>query len=451
LKQARIRSKLSQKKRFKNKRPRTNDQEQTLIAMLSPLSPLSPRSQLSQPPQAAPHLARQAFTPSIASKLPDVGTTIFTVMTQLAIEHNAINLAQGFPNFPCAPELVEHAAHAMRDAAQHNMNQYAPMAGLMLLRERIAQMAHECYGAAYNPATEITVTPGATAALFAAIHAVVGAGDEVIVFEPCYDSYLPAVRLAGGVPVVSRLQFPSYSVDWDDLAGRITPRTRLIIFNTPHNPSGSVWSASDVLRLQELVRSTGIFVISDEVYEHIIFDGVQHQSAARFEELRARTFVIASFGKTFHVTGWKTGYCLAPEPLTREFRKVHQFNTFCSNTAAQYAFAQMLATPENYTSLGKFYERKRDYFRTLLADTGFDALDCAGSYFQLARYDRLSAAPAAAFARELTQQHGVAVIPVSAFHSDGSDDHVVRFCFAKTDETLEQAAALLRKIETITA
>jgi methionine transaminase len=381
-------------------------------------------------------------TPALASKLPEIGTTIFTVMTQLALDHNALNLAQGFPNFPCSPELIEHATKAMRDG----MNQYAPMPGLLLLRERIAQMAHECYAAAYDPATEITVTPGATAALFAAIHAVVRPGDEVIVFEPCYDCYLPSVRLAGGVPVVSRLQFPTYSVDWDDLESRITPRTRLIMFNTPHNPSGAVWSETDVLRLQDLVRDTGIFVISDEVYEHIIFDGKQHPSAARFEELRARTFVIASFGKTFHVTGWKTGYCLAPPAMTREFRKVHQFNTFCSNTPAQYAFAQMLAKPDNYTHLGEFYQQKRDQFRSLLASTRFDALECAGSYFQLARYDRISAASDADFARELAQKHGVAVIPVSAFHSDGTDNHVIRFCFAKTDEMLEAAAELLRKL-----
>lgn len=388
-------------------------------------------------------------SPVIASKLPDVGTTIFTVMTQLALDHHAINLAQGFPNFPPAPELIAHAAEAMRDVEQKGMNQYAPMAGLKPLRERIAQMAHERYGASYNPDTDITITPGGTAALYAAITAVVGAGDEVIVFEPCYDSYGPAIWLAGGIPVATLLRFPDYAVDWDDVAERITSRTRLIILNTPHNPSGAVWSEYDMERLAELVRERNIIVLSDEVYEHIIFDGAAHQSVARHEELRARSFIVSSFGKTFHVTGWKTGYCLAPEPMMKEFRKVHQFMTFCTNTPVQFAFAAMLANPDSYRSLGSFYEQKRDYFRSLLAGSRFDLLPCKGSYFQLARYDAISSESDTEFAVRLTKDHKVATIPVSVFYSDAqraSTHKVIRFCFAKTDETLECAAEILRTL-----
>jgi methionine aminotransferase len=381
--------------------------------------------------------------PRISSKLPDIGTTIFTVMTQLALDHNAINLAQGFPNFPPAPELIAHATEAMRDAEHKGMNQYAPMAGLRPLRERIAQMVQERYGAEYHPDTDITVTPGGTAALYAAISAVVGVGDEVIVLEPCYDSYIPAIRLAGGVPVTVSLRFPEYAVDWNVLADRITSHTRLIILNTPHNPSGAVWSIQDLERLAEIVRERNIFIVSDEVYEHIVFDGAEHQSMARHEELRERSFIVSSFGKTFHVTGWKTGYCLAPEPLTREFRKVHQFMTFCTNTPVQFAFAAMLARPSNYCSLGTFYQQKRDYFRSLLAGSRFELLPCKGSYFQLARYDAISQEPDTDFAVRLTKDHKVASIPVSVFYEQKTDHHVIRFCFAKTNETLEHAAEIL--------
>jgi methionine transaminase len=383
--------------------------------------------------------------PILASKLPDVGTTIFTVMTQLALEHNAINLAQGFPNFPPSEELIDHAAKAMRDG----MNQYAPMPGLKPLREQIAQMVHDRYGAVYDVDSEITVTPGATAALFCAIHAVVRPGDEVLVFEPCYDCYAPAVRLAGGVVKTTKLRFPNYSVDWADVERQLTPRTRLIIFNTPHNPSGAIWEKQDLERLAELVRGRDLFVISDEVYEHIVFnqrDGEQHQSIARHEELRERSFIISSFGKTFHVTGWKTGYCMAPEPCMREFRKVHQFVTFCTNTPAQYAFAKMLENPHNYRELGDLYERKRDYFRSLLNGSRFELLPCRGSYFQLGVYRAISDESDTAFTTRLTKESGVAAIPVSVFYSDGTDNRVVRFCFAKTDETLERAAELLRKL-----
>lgn len=381
-------------------------------------------------------------TPLISSKLPNVGTTIFTVMSQLAVEYRAINLAQGFPDFPCSERLIEYAERAMRDG----WNQYAPMPGMKSLREKLSAKTETLYGRCYNPDTEITITPGGTAALFSAISAVVGAGDEVIVFEPFYDSYIPVIELAGGVAMRSKLRFPEYRIDWDEVRTLVSSRTKLIILNTPHNPTGTVWSADDMLALQAIVQDTNIIILSDEVYEHIIFDGREHQSVARFPELAERSFIVFSFGKTYHVTGWKVGYCLAPEPLMREFRKVHQFVTFCTNTPAQHAFAGMLDDPMFYTELGSFYQQKRDHFRTLLAASRFELLPSEGSYFQLARYDAISNETDTDFAVRVTKEYGVATIPVSVFYSDATDNKVVRFCFAKTEKTLTNAAEILCKI-----
>jgi methionine aminotransferase len=376
------------------------------------------------------------------SKLPNVGTTIFTVMSELATKHRAINLAQGFPNFPAPAELLAFAHEAM----QRGMNQYAPMAGFMPLRERIAEKILHCYGASISPDSEITVTPGGTAALFAAIMAVVRAGDEVIVFEPCYDSYLPTLELCGAQVIRQQLTFPDYAIDWNALHASFSAKTRLIILNTPHNPTGSTWTADDMSKLAAMVRDTDCLILSDEVYEHIIFDGKSHESVLRNPELASRSFVVSSFGKTYHVTGWKTGYCVAPAELMQEFRKVYQFMNFASFTPSQVAFAEMLREPHHYESLPTFYERKRNHFRSLLQPSRFELLPSHGSYFQCARFDALSELSDSEFAKWLTITHGVATIPVSAFYADDVDNRVVRFCFAKTEETLEQAAEVLCRL-----
>ena len=379
---------------------------------------------------------------NLPSKLPKVGTTIFTVMSQMAHDYKAINLAQGFPNFSPSTELLEAATNAM----QRGLNQYAPMAGYQPLRERIAEKIEECYGRRVNTDTEITVTPGGTAALFAAMMATVHTGDEVIVLEPCYDSYLPTFELCGAVVKRIPLDFPDYTVNWDAVQQGVSAKTRMIVLNTPHNPTGSILRKADMERLAAIVRNTDIIILSDEVYEHITFDGEQHQSVLRTPELAERSFVVSSFGKTFHVTGWKTGYCVAPAELMREFRKVYQFMNFASFTPAQAAFAEILAYKAYYQTLPAFYQAKRDYFRQLMADSRFELLPSDGSYFQLARYSALSDMNDSDFAIWLTQMHGVSVIPVSAFYTDGTDNHIIRFCFAKTEETLERATEALRKI-----
>ncbi|TAE22236.1 MAG: aminotransferase class I/II-fold pyridoxal phosphate-dependent enzyme [Candidatus Kapaibacterium sp.] len=376
------------------------------------------------------------------SKLPNAQTTIFTVMSELAAKHDAINLAQGFPNFLPSPKLIEFAHEAM----QRGQNQYAPMAGLMLLRERIAVKIAADYGANVHAADEITITPGGTAALFAAMMAIVHKGDEVIVLEPCYDSYLPTLELCGAAVRRIPLKFPNYAVDWEAIRQAFTPRTRLLVLNTPHNPTGSVWSAQDMSELAVLTRDSNCIILSDEVYEHIIFDGKQHESVLRTPELAERSMVISSFGKTFHVTGWKTGYCVAPAALTKEFRKVYQFMNFAGFTPAQVAFAEMLQTPQNYKELPAFYEQKRNTFQRLMEGSRFQLLRSEGSYFQCATYDAISTMPDGEFAQWLTRERGVATIPVSAFYADATDHHVIRFCFAKTDETLERAAEILRAV-----
>lgn len=379
------------------------------------------------------------MTPSLQSKLPHVGTTIFTTMSQLAQEHGAINLSQGFPDFACDLTLLDLVSEALRQG----FNQYAPSPGLPLLRERISQKTALLYSHQPNPATEITVTSGATEALFAAIAAVVRPGDEVMVLEPCYDSYVPAIELNGGVPVFVPLTFPAYTVDWSLVEANISAKTRLLIVNSPHNPSGAVWGAEDMRALKDLAAQHNFFIISDEVYEHMVFDGQPHLSLLSEPELAERAFVISSFGKTFHTTGWKVGYCIAPEKLTAEFRKMHQFLTFSTATPLQQAIAVYLENPEPYLNLPNFYQQKRDLFAALLQPSRFELLPCAGTYFQLARYDKISDQPDVEFAQRLTKEAGVAVIPVSVFYHNPTDHHVVRFCFAKKEETLKAAAKRL--------
>jgi methionine aminotransferase len=378
---------------------------------------------------------------TVRSKLPAAGTTIFSVMSALAQEHGAVNLGQGFPDYPIDPALIDLVAEAMRAG----YNQYPLMPGVPALREAIAAKVLRLYGRRYDPVDEVTVTTGATQAIFTTIQALAHAGDEVIVFEPAYDSYIPSVQLAGATPVPLPLTFPGYRIDWDAVRAAITPRTRFILLNTPNNPGTSVLTAADLDELAAVVRDTPIVVIGDEVYEHMVYDGVRHESLARHDELAARSVVIGSFGKTFHATGWKVGYALAPAALTAEIRRVHQFTVFTVNSAVQHGLAAFLQDPARYEALPAFFQRKRDLFRDLLAATPLDLLPCAGSYFQLARYGRVSDEPAAAFAQRLVVEYGVATIPLSAFHRDGTDHRVIRFCFAKREDTLREGAARLAR------
>ncbi len=377
---------------------------------------------------------------SVESRLPRVGTTIFTVMSRLAAQHGAINLSQGFPDFSAPQVLFDLVAKHMNAGA----NQYALMAGAAPLREAIAEKVAVLYGAAFDVEEEITVTAGATQAIFTAVAALVRPGDEVIVFEPVYDSYVPSIELNGGRAVFARLTFPDYRPDWDAVRALVTPRTRMIIINTPHNPSGAVWEAADMQALEQLVRGTGIVVVSDEVYEHIVFDGRRHESVVRYPGLAERSFVVSSFGKTYHVTGWKIAYCLAPRELMAEFRKAHQFVVFCVNHPMQLALAEFMQEKERYLGLADFYQAKRDFFRKQLAGSRFELLPCPGTYFQSVRYDAISDEPDRAFVERLTKAHGVAAIPFSAFYRDGRDDKVIRFCFAKGEETLAKAGEKLR-------
>jgi methionine aminotransferase len=380
--------------------------------------------------------------PKLISKLPDIGVTIFSIMTQLAVDHQAINLSQGFPDFDAHPELITLVQKYMRKGH----NQYAPMQGALALRERIAEKVFELYGAQYDPATEVTVTSGATEAIFAAIAAVVQKNDEVIIFEPAYDAYDPAVRLNGGIPVYIQLKFPGYSIDWNELKNAITAHTRLIILNSPHNPTGAVLSTADISNLKDVVQHSDTFIVSDEVYEHIIFDGRRHESMAKYPDLAERSFVISSFGKTYHTTGWKIGYCLAPKPLSIEFQKIHQYLTFASNTPIQLAYAEFMQNKELYLDLANFYQRKRDIFLDHLSASRFKTLPCKGTYFQMLDYSQISNAPDIAFAKQLTAEHGVAAIPPSLLYHHQDDHKVLRFCFAKKSETLEKAAEILSQI-----
>ncbi|HJV52127.1 MAG TPA: pyridoxal phosphate-dependent aminotransferase [Noviherbaspirillum sp.] len=376
-------------------------------------------------------------TPELQSKLPQVGTTIFTVMSALATENGAVNLGQGFPDFDCDPALVDAVTAAMKQG----WNQYPPMAGVPALREAIAAKIGKLYGHAYDAAAEITVTAGATQALLTAILCSVHAGDEVIVIEPVYDSYVPAIELAGGKPVCVQMEVGAdgYSVPWAKVAAAVTPRTRLIMINSPHNPTGSALRAVDLEALAAIVRDTDILIVSDEVYEHMVYDGARHESVCRHPELVARSFVVSSFGKTYHVTGWKVGYVAAPAALSAEFRKVHQFNVFTVNTPVQHALSQYMRDPAPYLELPAFYQRKRDLFRAGLAATRFRLLPSDGTYFQCVDYSAISPMPEAEFAKWLTTEIGVAAIPVSAFYSQPKESGIVRFCFAKKDETLRTA------------
>ena len=378
----------------------------------------------------------------VTSKLPDVGVSIFSVMTRLANEHGAINLSQGFPDFDCDPALVEAVSAAME--AGHN--QYAPMPGVLALREAIAAKVRQCYGATYDPLTEIQIVSGATAGLYATLSAFVRTGDEVILFEPCYDSYVPVIRLSGGTPVFVSLRYPDYRVDWNEVKRAITPRTRAILVNTPHNPTGVMWTADDMRRLATLVDGTDILLIGDEVYEHIIFDGRRHESLLRYPDLRQRACVISSFGKTFHTTGWKVGYCVAPAPILAEVQRVHQFMTFTVHTPSQIAFAEFVRRDPMASELAGFYQRKRDRFLQLIEGSRFKPLACEGTYFQLLDYSAISHDRDTDMAMRLIEQHGVASIPCSAFLYKDKGGPVLRFCFAKKDETLRAAGERLRAI-----
>ena len=379
--------------------------------------------------------------PAIHSKLPKVGTTIFTVMSALATERGAVNLGQGFPDFDCDPLLIDAVADAMRAG----LNQYPPMAGVPALRRAIADKVARLYGHVCDPDTEVTVTAGATQAILTAVLAIVRTGDEVVVIEPAYDSYLPNIELAGGIPVLVPMT-DDLRVDWDRVEAAVTPRTRAIMVNSPHNPSGMTLSDADMRRLERIAVEHGLFVISDEVYEHMVYDGQPHQSACRYPALAARSFVMSSFGKTYHVTGWKVAYCVAPAALSAEFRKVHQFNVFTVNTPVQHGLAAYMAEPARYLGLGAFYQRKRDLFRAGLASTRFRLFPSEGTFFQLVDYSKISDLPEAEFAKWLTTEIGVAAIPLSAFYDQPVEHGVVRFCFAKKDETLTLALDRLSRL-----
>lgn len=378
----------------------------------------------------------------IRSKLPNVGTTIFTVMSALATEHQAVNLGQGFPDFTMSEELMRLVSEAMHKG----FNQYVPMQGYMPLRESIAQKAAYLYNANINPDTQVTITPGGTYAIYTALTTALQPGDEVIVFEPAYDSYIPNIEVNGAIPVRINLSFPAYKIDWQEVRNKITPRTRMIMLNTPHNPTGSVLREEDIKELRSVVENTNILILSDEVYEHLVFDGIPHQSMLRYPDLLERSFVCFSFGKVYHCTGWKLGYCITSPAFTSEFRKVHQFNCFSCHSPSQVALASYLQIKDSYLSLNGFIQQKRDYFQQLMRQTKFTALPSYGSYFQCYTYEQISDETAKDFVIRLTKEYGVAAIPVSAFYVYAKDDKVVRFCFAKKEETLELAVARLANV-----
>jgi methionine transaminase len=379
---------------------------------------------------------------SIQSKLPSTGVSIFSVMSRLAEEHGAINLSQGFPDFDCAPELVEAVARAMREGH----NQYAPMLGIFPLRQALARKIELLYGRRYDPATEITVTSGATEGIFSTLTALVRPGDEVVLLQPAYDSYAPAVQLSGGVPVFVTLRGPDYHVDWNEVRRAITRRTRVIMINSPHNPTGMVLERDDLRQLASILEHTDAVVVADEVYEHIVFDGRRHESVARHPEIADRAVVISSFGKTYHTTGWKIGYCAAPAALSAEVARVHQFVTYAVNGAIQRAYAEFVMRDPNSSDVAPFYQAKRDFFRRLIEDSRFRPLPCRGTYFQMVDYSAITAERDSEFALRLINEHGVAAIPISPFMTGVDPGPVLRFCFAKRDETLEKAAERLRRV-----
>ena len=378
----------------------------------------------------------------IRSKLPDAGVTIFTTMSRLALEHGAINLSQGFPDFKCAPELNDAVARYMREGH----NQYAPMPGTIPLREALAMKIERLYGHRYDPISEITVTSGATEALFASLTALVHPGDEVLLFQPAYDSYVPAIQLSGGTPVFVTLRPPDYHIDWDEARRAITPRTRVIVLNSPHNPTGMILTADDMRELQRLLEQTDAVVISDEAYEHIVFDGARHESMSRYPAIAERAIVIGSFAKTFHTTGWKIGWTAAPKALSAEVQSIHQWVTFAVNGAIQMAFAEMLRNDPECRSVGAFYQRKRDLFLSLITESRFRPLPCRGTFFQMMDYSAISSGPDTEVAMWLLKEHGVASIPPSSFLYGVDSGPILRFCFGKQDETLERAADRLRGV-----
>jgi methionine aminotransferase len=381
-------------------------------------------------------------TQNFTSKLPSTGTTIFTIMSQMAQEYNAINLAQGFPDFEMSEELISLVHRYMLKGH----NQYAPMPGILPLREKISTMTGELYGYTPDPVEEITLTCGATEACYVAITSVVKPGDEVILFEPAFDCYVAAIELCGAKPVYIQMDYPDYKIDWQQVSEKTTGETRLIILNSPHNPTGSVISQQDIHALQSIIEKNDIFLLSDEVYEHIIFDKLSHESILKYEAIRNKSFVISSLGKTFHCTGWRVGYCIAPAYLTKEFRKVHQYNTFSVHTPTQYAIAEYLDDKENYLHLSGFFQKKRDTFIQRLSSSRFELIPAKGSYFQLVSYRNISDEKDIDFAARITKEFKVASIPVSPFYHDNRDDKIIRFCFAKKDETLERATEILCKI-----
>ena len=379
---------------------------------------------------------------SIESKLPNLGTTIFTKMSKLAQEHNAINLSQGFPDFPPNQKLLEF----VKQGLDENHNQYAPLAGLISLRKTLAEKIFKNYGSRYSAEEEITITAGATQAIFTAISAFIRKDDEVIVFKPAYDCYEPAIELYGGKPILVEMKAPTYKIDWQEVSAKITSKTKMIVINTPHNPSGTVLEKEDLLQLQQLVENTDILILSDEVYEHLIYDGKEHQSVARFPKLAERSLITYSFGKTFHVTGWKVGYCVAPEELMKEFRKVHQYNVFCVNHPMQRALNEYLQKPEHYLELSAFYQEKRDYFLQQIKNSRLELIPAQGTYFQTASYKNITDEKDTDFALRLIKEKGLATIPVSVFNKDQKDELMLRFCFAKKKETLAKAATIINSL-----
>lgn len=378
----------------------------------------------------------------ISSKLPHVGTTIFTVMSALANEYGAINLSQGFPNYPSSQRLHELVFEYM----QKGYNQYAPMPGLPILQERLAEKIHNLYGIAVNPTEEITIVAGGTQGLFTAIGAFIQPGDEVIVLEPAYDSYIPSIQVFGGMPVSYIRRAPDYRIDWEVVSSLITDKTRMIMINTPHNPTGTILKKADLQALEKLVQDTDILVVSDEVYEHLVYDGETHESVLKYPSLRQHSLAIYSFGKTFHATGWKIGYCVAPPELTKEFRKVHQFNVFSVNTPVQYALADFLQYEEEYLNLPSFFQQKRDFFLQTMQGSRLQPLHCEGTYFHLFDYSQITDGKDTDFAKRMTTDFGVAAIPVSVFYTQPPGDTIIRLCFAKTEETLERAGELLKRL-----
>jgi methionine aminotransferase len=384
----------------------------------------------------------EKYTGTIVSKLPFTGTSIFAIMSALAKVHNALNLSQGFPDFPVSEELIKLVNSNMKKGH----NQYAPMPGILPLREGISEMFEKKYGAKYHPETEITITAGATQGLFSIIAAFIRPGDEVIILEPAYDSYGPAIMLQGGMVKYARLQAPDYSINWETFPALITGSTRMIIINSPHNPTGTVIRSKDLKKLETLLKNRDILLLSDEVYEHLIFDGLTHESVCKYPALASKTLITGSFGKTFHATGWKCGFVLAPPQLTAEFRKVHQFVVFAVNTPVQHAIAEYLKNPENYINLGSFYQEKRDFFLNLIKGSRFKASPASGTYFQLLNYSKISDEKEMAFAERITREFKIASVPVSPFYHNQEDNKMLRFCFAKTNETLEKAAEILCRI-----